>query len=212
MEYDDPLTEVGEHGLEGLAIRPTTDGGSRVAVLWEGGYPSPTDVSAQLVTSLATQALRPVIILHDVAKGATNERHRMDRARREDIIELQTPLPVGDDHQDQRFRAPELVWHSSGAGQWNFIVLLSSYSPAQNEYKHLWLQRFGMDGKPIGPPADIDNLVPAQLNVMNWEGMASYEPGQSLILVDDRGGIRRSGPPTAVVVQLPQSWQSRQPF
>jgi hypothetical protein len=238
MEYDDPVTEFGEHGLEGLAIRPMTDesGGSRVAVLWEGGYPSSTDLSPQVAPLLAKEALRPVVVMHDVAKGATGQRHRMDRAEPETVIELQTPLPAGGDSpddraqaptlvwqsprtggwnftvlQDDRFRAPDLVWHSPRSGEWNFIVLLSSYSPARNEYKHVWLQRFDINGRSIGEPEDIDKLVPSQLRGMNWEGLDWYEPGQSLVLIDDHGGIRRSGPPTGVVVGLPQSWQTRQP-
>jgi hypothetical protein len=214
MEYDDPVTEVGEHGLEGLAIRPLTDGsgGSRVAVLWEGGYPSAMDLSVQLLPLLAKEDLRPVVVVHDVAKRATGQRHRMDRAKPGEVIELQTPIPSGGNPPDDRFRAPDLVWHSSVTGEWHFIVLLSSYSPARNEYKHLWLQRFGIDGKPIGEHADIDTLVPAHLRGMNWEGLGWFEPGQSLVLVDDRGGIRRSGPPTAVVVPVPQSWRSRSPI
>lgn len=48
QEYDDPLSELAERGLEGVAVRPLPDGTSRVAVVWEGGYPNPGDLLEQL--------------------------------------------------------------------------------------------------------------------------------------------------------------------
>jgi hypothetical protein len=93
-EYDDPVADFGERGLEGLAVRHNANGSSRVSVLWEGGYPSARDLPQQLV-SMARTALRPVMIIHDLAANATRQRHRMDRAAQGEIVELQTPLPPG---------------------------------------------------------------------------------------------------------------------
>src|SRR5436190_1723956 len=44
LQYDDPLSELGERGLEGLAVRALSDGVSQVAVLWEGGWIEDGDV------------------------------------------------------------------------------------------------------------------------------------------------------------------------
>lgn len=206
IEYDDPLADLGERGLEGVAVLSTADRTSRVATIWEGGYPVTTDLPAQLVPMVAKRALRPVIVVHDLQKGAAGQRHRMDRAPRENIIELQPPLPAGVEPAAQRFRAPDLVWHSPRPTELGFIVLLNSSSAEPERYEHIWLQRFGLAGKAVGEPVDVEKLVPEPLRGMNWEGLAWYEPGRSVILIDDRGGKRRSGPPTAFVVALPHSW------
>src|SRR5438034_8562674 len=48
LQYDDPLSELGERGLEGLAVRPGLDGSSEIAVLWEGGWIEDGEVQAQV--------------------------------------------------------------------------------------------------------------------------------------------------------------------
>lgn len=70
-EYDRTLTEFGNRGLEGLAVKELVDGGSRVAVLWEGGYPLYRLVPFELRHLVDRTPLNPVIVVHDIKKGET---------------------------------------------------------------------------------------------------------------------------------------------
>lgn len=60
-EYGTPLTEFGNRGLEGVAVFPDDHGGSRVAVLWEGGYPDYDQVPEELRRIVGRTPLHPVI-------------------------------------------------------------------------------------------------------------------------------------------------------
>jgi hypothetical protein len=206
-QYDDALAEIGERGLEGLAIRQLPDRSSRVAVLWEGGYLRASDLQHQFFPIVGNRSFRPIAVVHDVSRGALGERHRMKRTRPEDIIELKVPEPPGTEPSAQRFRAPDLVWHSRNGRDWEFIVLLNSMSAEPEEYRHLWLQRFALDGTPHGEPEDIDKRVPQHLRELNWEGLSWFEDGVSVVLIDDTGAKRRTGPPTAYVMTLPADWR-----
>jgi hypothetical protein len=64
-QYDDPFSELAERGLEGLAVRPIGHRGSRVAVLWEGGYLDESELPGQL-RDLAGRALNPIVLVHDL--------------------------------------------------------------------------------------------------------------------------------------------------
>jgi hypothetical protein len=204
-EYGNPLAELGNRGLEGLAVRKLEDGSSRIAVMWEGGYPVCRDVPEQLRGQICGHAMHPVVWIHDIkpyAKaGWIGER---DALR---VIDLDVPKLDGQEPQAQRFRAPDLVWHNLGKGDWGFIVLLSSQnSPQCGEPKYLykWLQRFTMDGKPYGEPLYLNAILPENLKDANWEGLGWYEQGKSLVIIpDEPQGVR----PTAFIVDLPESWK-----
>lgn len=114
VEYGSPLTEFGNRGLEGVAVLPGEDGSSRVAVLWEGGYPEYEQMPRQLRAGVGRPSLRPIIWIHTVARGKSGLQVKDSHTGLQGVhtIELQVPVPDGIEPPDgQRFRAPDLVWH-----------------------------------------------------------------------------------------------------
>jgi hypothetical protein len=204
-EYPPPLAEFGNRGLEGVAVKPRPDGSSRVAVLWEGGYPEFHLLPPTLRELTPRVSLRPFILVHDLKAGAMHVSVKMDGARR--AIELEVPVPEGQEPQAQRFRAPGLVWFRPPGGDQaddGFIVLLDSQNAAgAREYRYHWLQRFTGEGKAVGPPLDVDALVPAEFRGANWEGLAWFEEEKSLVLVHEKGAMPAV---VALVVPLPDEW------
>lgn len=207
-EYGTPLTEFGNRGLEGVAVLPDTPGSSRVAVLWEGGYPEYDAMPQELRHIIGRHPLRPVIWVHTIARGEAKLHVWSSQVQR---IELQVPVP---DHTDppngQRFRAPDLVWHrwkSQSEEELGFIVLLNSENSPVNrkpDYRQYhWLQRFTLDGTPYGEPLDLKTLLPEDLRDRNWEGLGWYVAGEQLIMVHD---TPPSGVPSAYILTLPHSW------
>ena len=201
--YDAPLAEFGKRGLEGLAVRAMPDGSSRVAVLWEGGYPEFQHVPAQLQPKVGRLALHPIVLLHTLNPGDSGI-----LVLSPNFTALQVPQPRGRAPRAQRFRAPDLVWRREADGAWGFIVLLSSHnSKGEREYQYHWLQRFSRGGKPIGAPLDLDLIAPPEWKGTNWEGLAWFEENESLVLVNEShpepAGV-------AFVVQLPDEWKFRE--
>jgi hypothetical protein len=205
-EYDYPLTEIGRRGLEGLAVRHLADGSSRIAVLWEGGYPDPGSLHPQLETRIGGIPLRPFIFVHDLKPGATVGRVRWHAAVH--TFELEVPRPPGDEPEAQRFRSPDLVWYhwpDERPDPWGFIVLLSSQNAvAEPQFLHHWLQRFNVEGQPVGPPLDIADFVPPELGNANWEGLGWFDSGERLVLVHEGTGDVQ---PNAIILSLPFDWK-----
>jgi hypothetical protein len=222
--YGVGLAELGGRGTEGLAVRALESGWSRVAILWEGGYPNPGAIQRDAKASLAGQALRPRVIVHDIAPGESGIELDPEEARVD--VDLQVPVPAGVEPTAQRFRAPDLVWHRLGeaSDEWGFIVLMSSGYEVQAtpgpveqcpksihdhplRWCYKWLQRFRQDGTPLGEPYDLDPALPAALRNENWEGLGWYEEGRRLVLVyDEKVAQRKVVPQVAVVVDLPKGW------
>ena len=201
-EYDSELAEIGKRGLEGLAIRPLPGGASRVAAMWEGGY---ADFGQMPRGAQVRSARLPLVVVHDVPRNAQVGRVRLSDAAA--TIELTVPRPPGEEPEAQRFRAPDLVWtRLSGApGDWGFIVLLSSQNGVPKPtYALKWLQRFNMEGKPVGEPLDLATVLPAGLAAVNWEGLCWYEPGKRLVMVHE---AETKVPPHAFILDLPAAWQ-----
>ncbi len=207
-EYDDPLAEIGERGLEGLAVRKIDDKTSQVAILWEGGYPEYDEITPQLRNRIGRKSMRPFIVVHNLRSGETGKKIELDKDHMP--IELVVPLPEGDEPLAQRFRAPDLVWHelrSGGREIWGFIVLLNSQNMPEKgkpKYKHLWLQQFDLKGQKVGEPLNIDEHVPDNLKGANWEGLAWLEEGKSILLIND--GPKKKYPPTIVMIDLSDKW------
>ena len=207
-EYDYPLSEVGRRGLEGLAVRPLPDGSSRIAVLWEGGYPDPGSLHPELERRTGGMPFLPLIFVHDLKPGA-----RVDRVRWETGVvhlELDVPKPEGAEPEAQRFRAPDFVWYrqpnSVEDEEWGFIVLLSSQNAVEKRaFLHHWLQRFDASGRPVGEPLDIAQLAPRGIGNANWEGLCWLKAGTSLVLVHEGIGDLT---PNALILELPKNWQS----
>ncbi len=220
--YGSGFAELGGRGAEGLAARPMPGGTSRVAVLWEGGYPVGPSTPTGARAFLDGHALKPRVIVHDIAPGERGIGLDPDQAAVD--VELQVPVPPGVEPSAQRFRAPDLVWHRLDGDEWGFLVLLSSGyealstpGPAELCPKEIagkplrwcykWLQRFRVDGTPVGEPLDLDDVLPEVIRHENWEGMDWFEEGRSVVLVfDERVSRRKVDPQVAWVVELPESW------
>lgn len=219
IRYGRDWSETDGRGLEGVAVLPDGTGGSRVAVLWEGGYLRPTPAATPA-------ARRPRVLVHRLAAGARPG--DLDAADVERVVELQVYEPLGKEPRAQRFRAPDLVWHrwrdETGRETEGWIVLLSSGwaeppdkgsleectpdgDEAPRRWCHRWLQRFALDGSRHGDAFDLDAVLPAELHRSNWEGMGWYEPGRSLVLVYDEALAERViDPQQAFVLDLPEGW------
>jgi hypothetical protein len=209
-EYDDPLGEVGERGLEGVAVRVCESERSHIAVVWEGGYMRTEELPAPLARRdgkvlLGDRSARPVIFTHTLDADTLGVRTVADTSGR--YIELQTALLPGDEPAAQRFRVPDLVWHELGGDRWGFIALLNSSSAEPVSFEYVWLQRFDPQGQPVGDPIDLNAELPADLHGLNWEGLGWYEEGKSLLLIDDISEKRPSGPPYVVILPLPPDWR-----
>ena len=206
-EYDDPFAEIGERGLEGLAVRRVDDKTSRVAVLWEGGYPEYDEITPQLRDRIGRKSLLPFIVVHNIRACETGIKIELDEGHIPIVLDV--PLPDGDEPLAQRFRAPDLVWHKLSLGgeeTWGFIVLLNSQNMPEigkPKYEHLWLQRFDSKGQRVGDPLNIDDHVPDEQKGANWEGLAWLEEGKSIILVND--GPKKY-PATVVMIDLNEKW------
>ena len=203
-EYGSPMAEFGKRGLEGLAVRPQKDGSSKIAVLWEGGYPEYEQVPEQLRGRTGRLPMRPKVQVHTLERGALDILVRGPKS-----TELEVPSPRGRPPRAQRFRAPDLVWHQGPGGCWGFIVLLSSHnSLGKREYRHHWLQRFSARGSRIGEPIDLDRMMPEDLKGVNWEGLGWFEKGKSLVIVHESHPVPNA---VAYVVQLPPQWRPLSP-
>jgi len=206
VEYDYPLSEVARRGLEGVAVRPLPDGSSRVAVVWEGGYPEPGSFHPQLAERAGPGPFDPIIFVSDIAAGANPGRVRWQEGLQK--FTLQVPVPEGSVPEAQRFRAPDLEWYrrpGKSPEEWGFLVLLSSQNAVDPpRFLHHLIQRFDAEGTPFGDPIDIAAHAPEKIGHANWEGMCWWEPGKSLILVHEgRGDVK----PNALILELQETWQ-----
>jgi hypothetical protein len=201
-EYDSLFSEVGKRGLEGVAVRPIAKQASRIAVLWEGGFPDQRSLPGRLRPTQAPQSLLPLVLVHDLpARGRVG---RLRMADAVSTVELDVPHLSGEGPSVQRFRAPDLVWTRIGTG-WGFIVLISSQSAAERPtYAYHWLQRFSLDGKRVGDPLDLTLRISGEHKGANWEGVCWFEPGKSLVLVHESDAKL---PAAAFVLELPREWQ-----
>jgi len=200
-DYGAVLSEFGKRGMEGLAVRPVGEGVSRVAVLWEGGYPQYYDVPEQLRAQVGRRALSPIVQVHDLKPGDTEV-----QVRGSNLVALDVPRPRGRGPKAQRFRAPDLVWHRFPTGEWGFIVLLTSQNSVDRpDYKYHRLECFTAQGKRVGKRIDLNAIVDAPLQRVNWEGVDWFEEGKSLILVYESYPNRL---PAAFVLDLPHDWQA----
>lgn len=216
-EYGSQHSEYAGRGLEGLAVRADQSNPDvfEVAVVWEGGYPARKKRPNGVRQADVGRALSPVIIHHTINLSPTAEKssgkHKvvtLDMARLNGRIDL--ARPKGIEPGAYRFRAPDLVWHKDG-----FIVLLSSErspegvkipkKPWSERFGSVLLQRFDLNGEPIGKPMDLEEKLDAAgaPEEMNWEGLAWFEKGKKLILIFDDKEL----PPTVAIVEIPPDWR-----
>ena len=204
ISYPSRFGEYAQAGLEGLASRPTQGvmGSYDIAVLWEGGYPIKQFLPAEV--SSVTSALRPIVIIHTLINGVV-PRPITEVVLNTDSLSkwVDKKEPKGKEPHAFRFRAPDLVWHKDG-----FIVLLSSVRmPSKddsNRYGPAVLQRFDLNGEPIGQPFELSPQLKSQQVPVNknWEGLAWYEAGKTLMLVNDDGRHDAHVP----LIDIPLDW------
>ncbi len=179
-QYPDSLREVAGRGLEGMSIH--TNG--QIVVLWEGGYYSRKNLAGILMDESINFKIPqlPRFCLHRLPQGLETEVCRNANS----IIDLKVPATPD---ANQSFRAPDLVWSADGT---SLIVLLASLNAANDSFKFLWLQEFSISGEPIGDPLNLcdQGYLPAHLRdgpESNIEGLAWFESGKSLVLINDTG-------------------------
>jgi hypothetical protein len=226
VQYPQRLMSFGGRGPEGVAVLPADDGSSRVAILWEGGYPEPAFIPPQLkADECVRHALHPRVFVHRLPRGAAN--YKLTKDDVEEEVELAPFLPPGKEPFAQRYRAPDLVWREldvDGKKQWGWIVLLSSgwgEKPQPGSVEECrktehgeplrwcgrFLQRFTMDGKPFGDAFDLDEILPNSVRSANWEGLGWFTPGHKLVIVYDESiAEKRLDPQQAYVFDLPAGW------
>jgi hypothetical protein len=150
--------------------------------------------------------MKPLLLVHDLKPHASGVTVLRNDALK--FAELDVPVPSGKEPEAQRFRAPDLVWsrfQRIGRSEWGIIALLSSEnSGGARVYQYHWLQRFGLDGVPVGPHLDLANLLPPAIQSLNWEGMSWFERGKSLVLVHEASQLQ---PSSAYILSLPTDWQ-----
>jgi hypothetical protein len=202
-EYDSSFAEVGKRGLEGVASRAIEAGASRVAIVWEGGYPDLLSLPEMMKRRAGGRPLLPVVMVHDVPPEG-----RLGRVARDKVqnFPLDVPRPAGSEPRAQRFRAPDIAWtRLAPNGDWGLMVLLSSQNGQPPiRYGNLWLQRFNLQGKRIGEPFDLRTVLPENVREANWEGLCWWEEGRSVALVHEADDKL---PAHAFVVQIPPGWR-----
>jgi len=206
IECPKQFAEIGNRGIEGICVKPNGEDRSLLAMIWEGGYPEVDDLSSSVLSRLGNRSFRPLISVHQIDHQSLPRKLYLNR-----VIELQMPVLDGEEPWAQRFRAPDLVWFESVSGEQTipgFIVLMSSGNSVPNpEYRYCWLMRFDMEGRPIGQPLDLNELVPDNLKHSNWEGLGWVKRNERLILVHDMPNKHPDGENVALVVDIPEGWK-----
>ena len=189
VQFDQSVTEFGNRGLEGVSALSMPDGSSRIAVVWEGGYPVVSSLPEQIQNVVGHSPLQPILILTDVPRNAMGlvendtasyktlrtPKLRASGTIAKDPLLIDSELPKATDPEDepappfaQRFRAPDLVWHfwkgNDGIDTGLIVLLTSENAPLRGsgdkrQFKFKALQRYDLLGKPYGDPIEINEAV-----------------------------------------------------
>ena len=203
-DYPDVFDEIGNRGLEGVAVRRLSDTTLQVAALWEGGFLERRRVPRELQTdAVVNRPLKPLVCVHTIPSDSL--RWSVPAApcpRGVDVVGLNVPAAPD---TAQHFRAADLIWWPDGQG---FLVLLSSQNATSADtirYKYKWLQRFDVRGNLVdGPISLCAPVIPEALRVKrsgNVEGLGWFEEGKSVIIVNDY-----EEPATVAILALAGPW------
>lgn len=184
-QFDQTLTELGNRGLEGVAVRPLPGGASLIAVSWEGGYPERQSLPAQLRETVGNSPLNPIVVIDTIPpNGSAGFVDKPARSLALTASDDGVPPPLG-----QRFRVADLVWaawsDSAGTSDGLIVLLSSSNSPEpasgqKRRFQYKWLQRYDLDGNPVGNPLDVTALASAQWRDFSAQSLATLtEPLRS---------------------------------
>lgn len=235
--YNKSFTEFGNRGLEGIAIKREKKDKSKIAVLWEGGYPVSNLIPDELQGCAARKALKPRIVIHEIKSN------KKAKKSKQQSFTLDVPVP-DDDPFGQRYRGSALVWFNgadSNEGNDCLIVLLQSEnSPGDDKdsrtsFKHKVLQRFDLEGKPFGEPFNIIDQIKSMFEELdeafytaigtdmsghvreihqlliksNWEDI-NFE-GMGWFIENESLILiydkHPKDPPLAFIVEIPASWK-----
>ena len=141
-------------------------------MLWEGGFYNPRSKPRKACKKLKGEHRRPRVALFawEPGEGAASPLR---------TFELAVPEPGG----GERFRAPDLVWDGDG-----LLVLLRSTNAKDDRFSHTWLQRFDLEGDPVGAPLKLDEEWGAYCEGKNWEALDRTLDGGKLVMGHDRKG------------------------
>lgn len=188
-DYPDVFDEIGNRGLEGVAVRRASDTTLQIAALWEGGFLDKRRLPLELqADSVVNRSLKPLLCIHTIPADSSRWREPVNACPRgANVLELELP-PAPDTMQ--RFRAADLIWLPDGKG---FLVLLTSQNTTTAPdvlYKYKWVQRYDLEGHPVGAhEVDLCSAaIPIELRVEgtgNVEGIGWFEEGKSIIIVSD---------------------------
>ncbi len=153
--YNKSYTEFGNRGLEGMAVKNSSHGGYELAVLWEGGYPIGAIIPEEIRECVDGKSLKPRVLIHSIPGDDTHKPQQ---------FALDTPLP-DNESRGQRYRGSAVAWHEYFVGDNRvdcLIVLLQSEncppedSDERASYEYKILQKFDLEGNPLGYPIDIN--------------------------------------------------------
>lgn len=194
-QYPENYNEIGNRGLEGVAIR-AEGRDSQIALCWEGGYLQPTDVPLELEDRLTGVALDPVVMIH---KLGANERPGEVTKIPAYTVKLDPPS------KGYRFRMPDLEWIRTPSGGWGLLGLVSAENPQASRgsrFRYHWLVLFKLDyGEktlvPIGEPIDLEELL-GEIGKGNWEGVCWIDDHRLALCYDSFP----PGPPRIAILNL----------
>lgn len=205
--YSERFTEFANRGIEGLDIKTLDQSRGKydIVAIWEGGYPVQQDITIALEYKKNNKSMPPFIIKYTTISNKiikpSKRIIKLDMRKINKMIDRKSKN-YGEPYAN-RFRAPDLVWYKDG-----FIVLLSSERsiPRKNkkEYKYKLLQRFDINGVPIGDPLDLKQVMGNDIS-FNWEGLGWFIQDDSLILIHDS---KKENKNTSIqIVKIPNSWK-----
>ncbi|MAT50064.1 MAG: hypothetical protein CMK32_02640 [Porticoccaceae bacterium] len=194
IQYPEIYNEIGNRGLEGLAIR-AEGRNSQIAVCWEGGYLQPNDVALELRNRLMGVALHPVVLMHKLSADARPVEMKGVPAY---TVRLDSPV------EGYRFRMPDLEWIQMPSGDWGLIGLVSAENPraTKNRFRFHRLVLLKPDHSEktlvsVGAPIELSELL-GELGNANWEGICWWNDHTIVLCYDSFP----PGPPRIAVINL----------
>ena len=111
VEFQEPFTELGNRGLEGLSIRPSEKPGwSSVIVCWEGGFPEEKDLPFLPGKTLPSQYQNPVVVKFKIDNFSQPLEAKSEAKKKGHIAVHQYDVIIPQE-DGWAFRLTDLVWH-----------------------------------------------------------------------------------------------------
>lgn len=178
------MTELGNRGVEGLAALPIGGDSTRIAALWEGGFPLTAFLPDPVQPKLDRLWMPPRLVVYDLPPCGGEGWLTAAIS----YVELDVPFPVGEAgaRYPQRLRGSDLVWHTwtneNGDRETGLIVVMGSENapPADHQdakrYEHQWLQRFSIGGAAVGERINLKAELFYMLETLDDNFFANLPP------------------------------------